>query len=385
MIDLAKIIVKAGKGGDGVVHFRREKYVPRGGPDGGDGGEGGNVYFVANQNLTTLMDFRTKSNYRAEEGGAGEQNKRHGANGEHLILEVPVGTLIKAVSKAQVEPVLVADLTQNGQKFMIAKGGVGGKGNFQFRSSVNQVPLQATTGEPGEEKEIILEIKLIADVGLVGLPNAGKSTLLNTLTRANAKVGNYPFTTIEPNLGVMAVEGRGDGQHIASLVVADVPGLIEGASEGKGLGDEFLRHVERTRLLVHMVDPTFSDPMEAYTTIRNELDSYSHALSVKKEIIAVNKVDITEVREKMDEIKAGFKDLGLEVLFISAATGEGVGPLKNRIFDLYQEIPAVDTERIEQPKKTYTMGDLPNKRIVFKEKKSRMKDLSEMDYRIKGF
>jgi GTP-binding protein len=232
MVDVAKITIKAGKGGDGVVHFHREKYVPRGGPDGGDGGDGGDVYLVTNDNMSTLLDYRTKILYKAEEGGPGEKNKRHGANGEDLYLEVPVGTLVKVISKAQKEPMLIADMNQKGQKFLIAKGGIGGKGNFQFRSSVNQVPLKATTGEPGEEREVILEIKLIADVGLVGLPNAGKSTLLNALTRANAKVGNYPFTTIEPNLGVMNVEGRSIDGHLATLVLADLPGLIEGAWQG---------------------------------------------------------------------------------------------------------------------------------------------------------
>jgi GTP-binding protein len=383
MVDVAKITIKAGKGGDGVVHFHREKYVPRGGPDGGDGGDGGDVYLVTNDNMSTLLDYRTKILYKAEEGGPGEKNKRHGANGEDLYLEVPVGTLVKVISKAQKEPMLIADMNQKGQKFLIAKGGIGGKGNFQFRSSVNQVPLKATTGEPGEEREVILEIKLIADVGLVGLPNAGKSTLLNALTRANAKVGNYPFTTIEPNLGVMNVEGRSIDGHLATLVLADLPGLIEGASQGKGLGDEFLRHIERTRLIVHLIDPTFEDPKKSYETIRNELVSYSDSLGKKAEIIVVNKVDITEVKEMLPDIKKAFK--GHEVLYISGATGEGLLELKKRLFDVYGKIPFEQKEVIEVPTKTYTIADLPNKRIVFKDKTSRMKDLSEMDYRIKGF
>lgn len=421
MIDVTKVVIKAGKGGDGIVHFRREKYVPKGGPDGGDGGDGGDVFLVANQNLTTLMDFKAKSVFKAEDGYNGEPNKRHGANGEDLYLEVPVGTLVKELSKAQPEPMLIADLTIPGEQFLIAHGGKGGKGNFQFKSSTNQTPLQATMGEPGEEKELILEIKMIADVGLVGLPNAGKSTLLNALTRANAKVGNYPFTTLEPNLGVMTVTGRAS----AALVVADVPGLIEGASQGKGLGDDFLRHIERTRLLVHVIDPLSDDPIKSYLTIRKELESYNPTLASKKEIVVINKADVTEVQEFEDIIKNEFKRLkpkiGKGPIFISAATGKGIEELKNTIFDVYSQISSTETTRnsregslgasgliegIEgvdgveskpdqqaltsqeqgfKPKKTYTIANLPNKRIIFKQKGTLKKELKDLDYKIKGF
>src|SRR3989344_5487685 len=254
MIDYARVKIKAGDGGDGVVHFRREKYVPKGGPDGGDGGRGGSAYLVANENLTTLMDFRAKSVFKAKDGEKGEKNNRTGASASDLYLEVPIGTLVKVVDRVHKREDLVADLTDVDEKLLIATGGAGGKGNFRFKSSTNQIPLQFTPGEKGEEKDLILEIKLIADVGLIGLPNAGKSTLLNSLTHASAKVGNYPFTTIEPNLGVMDVSSLG-----VSYALADLPGLIEVAASGKGLGDEFLRHVERTRLLVHMIDPFLAD------------------------------------------------------------------------------------------------------------------------------
>ena len=362
MIDIANVKIIAGKGGDGIVTFRREKFVPKGGPNGGDGGRGGDVYLVVNGNLTTLMDFRAKAVFKAQAGEPGASNNRHGANGEDLYLEVPSGTLIRLVSKENKEGVVVADLKEQGEIYLIASGGIGGRGNSYFKSSINRTPRQSTPGEPGEEKEIILEVKLIADVGLIGLPNAGKSTLLNALTRANAKIGSYPFTTIEPNLGVMDVP-----KLKKSIVLADLPGLIEGAAQGKGLGDEFLRHVDRTRLLVHVIDPFIDDPLESYRIIRDELKSYSESLGEKKELVVINKTDTTEVKDKVVEIKKQFAKKKVPVLFVSGATGEGIEELKIKIASEFEKLPQIK-EKVEVEGKKYTMSNLPNKRVVFKGK-----------------
>jgi GTP-binding protein len=387
LIDTAKIKVKAGKGGDGAVSFRREKFIAKGGPDGGDGGAGGDVYLVADHNLATLMDFRTQPFYKAQGGVSGSKRQSTGADGEDLNIKVPVGTLVyefrilkneeeefPKISNnkgEEKEEILVADLTEHGQNILICKGGIGGKGNYAFKSSTNQTPRQFTPGGKGEEKELRLEIKLIADVGLVGMPNAGKSTLVNQLTSANAKVANYPFTTLSPNLGICNLNSG------ESIVIADIPGLIEGASEGKGLGDEFLRHVERTRLLVHMIDPfgegNESEDLEkldeiawnAYTTIRKELEDYSQELTQKKEIVVINKLDITEVAENFEKIRGRFAKEGIEVLGISAVTGEGIDVLKKV---LMQILPTVPERKIFEPApvvKTYTIENLPNRRMVF--------------------
>ncbi|MEK7595481.1 MAG: GTPase ObgE [Patescibacteria group bacterium] len=372
MIDIAKVKIKAGKGGDGIISFRREKYVPKGGPDGGDGGKGGSVYLVANENLTTLMDFRSRALFEAESGGVGMGTKKHGANGKDLYLQVPAGTLVKEVLKGKSEPVTLADLSTQGETHLLAKGGIGGLGNFHFRSSTNRVPLQATRGEEGEEKELLLEIKLIADVGLIGLPNAGKSTLLNALTRANARVANYPFTTIEPNLGVMSIPDRD-----TSLVLADLPGLIEGASEGKGLGDAFLRHIDRTRLLVHLIDPFLADPVVSYKVVRHELGGYSEKvsdpsnlqkLSDRAEIIVVNKCDLTEVQKKKTAIEEAFKKIKApKIHFISAATGEGLDALRNVISDAFSKLPKPEMQALVKTQKTYTIANLKNRRMVFQQ------------------
>lgn len=246
MIDTVNIKIKSGKGGDGRVSFLREKYKPKGGPDGGDGGRGGDVILVADENYHTLRDFRSKPNLEAQNGEAGKMNNMFGKAGDDLTIKIPVGTLVYELRNG--EEVLVGDFVKHEQSMIVAKGGVGGKGNFRFRSSMNQTPTQFTYGGPSVIKELKLEIKLVADVGIIGLPNAGKSTLINQLTKAAAKIGNYPFTTLEPNLGVAIVNNR-------RIVFADIPGLIEGASEGKGLGDEFLRHVERNKVLLHLIDP----------------------------------------------------------------------------------------------------------------------------------
>lgn len=369
MIDIVKIKIKAGNGGDGAVSFRRVKYIPKGGPDGGDGGKGGNVYFVADKNMATLLDFRSKVEYRAEAGAAGMSKKMSGAAGSDLYVKVPLGTLVYEIYNGK--EVLIADMVTDGQVLLAAVGGWGGKGNFRFRSSTNQAPRQYIPGGVGEEKELKLEVKLLADVGLVGAPNAGKSTLLNTLTRSNAKVASYPFTTLEANLGVYR---REDGMEI---VFADIPGLIEGASKGKGLGDEFLRHVERTRILIHLIDPMngledFSveglvkNTLSQYDVISKELAEYGKDLTLKPRAVAISKIDLVEVGEHFDELSAALKKRGVvSVIGISGATGKGV----DKLLDLVVEVLSKNPKRVEfdtsRPVKLYNVNNLPNKRLVF--------------------
>ncbi|MFZ5424204.1 MAG: GTPase ObgE [Patescibacteria group bacterium] len=365
LIDTAIIEVTAGKGGDGKVSFRREKYIPRGGPDGGDGGNGGNVYFVADHNMATLMDFRAKPKYKAEEGGEGGKKKRHGKSGDDLIIKLPVGTLIYEV-RENGEEVLVGDLVMHEQTLLIAEGGRGGKGNERFKSSTNRTPTQFTKGKEGQRKTIRLEIKLIADIGLVGMPNAGKSTLVNHLTSSNAKTASYPFTTIHPNLGLWKLKSG------KSVIVADIPGLIEGASEGKGLGDDFLRHIERTRMLIHMIDPLaisekdlVMNALESYRIIRKELGDYDADLQKKKEIVVINKIDITEINESFEQIGKEFEKLGVTVFGISAVAGVGLEKLEEEVLSIIDTLPEVVTFEAEKPVKMYTIENLPNKRMVF--------------------
>ena len=324
MIDVADIKAKAGNGGDGTVSFRREKFIAKGGPDGGDGGHGGSIYFVADMNLATLMDYRSKPVREAENGTPGGKKKMFGVSGKDLYIKLPVGTLIYEGDT------LVGDLHEDKQELLIARGGVGGKGNTHFKSSTNQTPLQYTKGILGEEKDLRLELKLLADVGLIGFPNAGKSTLINKLSNANAKVASYPFTTLTPNLGAVKLKNNQE------IVVADLPGLISGAALGKGLGDEFLRHVERTRVLVHLIDPMdgvtdvselVANAKKKYDEIRQELHEYSEDLIKKPEIIVINKLDITEIKENSDAIFGLFKKDNLNTIAISAVTGEGIDQL----------------------------------------------------------
>ena len=277
-VDTAKVTVTAGKGGDGAVSFRHEIFVDKGGPDGGDGGKGGDVVFVATEQLNTLLKFRYQPKLKAENGVAGSKRKKAGRAGERLIVKVPVGTIVKR------DGAIVADLARHGEEAVIAKGGDGGFGNAHFKSSVRQTPRMAELGEPGESFEAELELKLLADVGLVGFPNAGKSTFLSVVSNARPEIANYEFTTLTPNLGVADID---DG----SILIADIPGLIEGASEGKGLGDQFLRHVERTAVLLHMIDVYNNDPAEKYTAIRRELEKYSPELAARPEIIALTKCE----------------------------------------------------------------------------------------------
>ncbi|NIP31405.1 MAG: GTPase ObgE [Candidatus Dadabacteria bacterium] len=323
-IDEAKISVKAGNGGNGCISFRREKFVPKGGPDGGDGGNGGDVIIMANKNLTSLLDHRYKKSYKAKNGGVGRGKDQHGKSAPDLIVPVPVGTIIKNIKTGEI----LGDLIHHEMKLIVARGGKGGKGNARFVSSTNQTPRFATDGKTGEELDIQLELKLLADVGILGFPNAGKSTLISKISEAKPKIADYPFTTLIPNLGVVSY-----GDH-KSFVLADIPGIIEGAHKGVGLGIQFLKHVERTHILIHLLDlSTFTDrnPIDDYKKMNNELEKYSKELSKKPQIIVLNKIDLHGAKEKVDEIKKYFDDMNLEVLKISAITGEGTKELIYKI------------------------------------------------------
>jgi GTP-binding protein len=319
-VDEVEIFVKAGKGGDGCVAFRREKFVPKGGPWGGDGGKGGDVILRAVRNKKTLIDFYFKKHFFAENGGNGSSNNKKGKDGEDLILEVPCGTIVKEIKNG--EEKVIADLVNEGDNVIVAKGGKGGLGNTHFKSPTNQAPRIATKGEKGEEKIIKLELKLIADVGIIGYPNSGKSTLLSKISKARPKIADYPFTTIEPNLGVV------DLGDFRSFVVADIPGLIEGASKGKGLGIKFLKHIERTKILVHLIDMSENDIINRYENLRNELKNYSSKLIEKKEIVVGNKIDLEESKKNLEKAKGYFKD----IIFISALKGNGIKDLLERIW-----------------------------------------------------
>ncbi|WP_456325545.1 GTPase ObgE [Desulfonauticus submarinus] len=319
-IDEAKILVKAGKGGRGCVSFRREKFVPKGGPDGGCGGKGGDVYFLASNKLLTLYDFRLKRVYQAENGQPGMGSQKDGRAGKDLVIEVPVGTLIYEIKdEEQGTEVLLADLAKNGEKFLIARGGKGGKGNMYFKTPTNQAPRYAQPGLPGEEKRLRLELKLIADVGLLGLPNAGKSTFLSAISAARPKIAPYPFTTLVPNLGVIADDlGR-------KMVIADIPGLIEGAHLGQGLGHRFLKHVERTRFLVHILsieDVDLDNIFQGFDLINKELEKFDPVLAKKQQIKVINKIDLLP-KEDLRILKSKYPEL----FFISALHGDGIDEL----------------------------------------------------------
>ncbi len=316
MIDAVEIVVEAGSGGRGAVSFRREKYVPRGGPDGGRGGRGGDVVVVANGQLNTLRRYRRQRQFRAESGSNGGTNQRRGRGGSTLVLELPVGTIISGVSGSG--PDQLVDLEEDGQSLVVAWGGRGGHGNMYFRSATNQTPRVAQKGEPGERRRLRLELRVLADIGIVGLPNAGKSSLLRHLSAAQPRVADYPFTTLEPHLGVVSVGWD-------EFVMADLPGLIEGAADGAGLGHDFLRHTSRTRLLVHLIDGAQDDPRAAKAMVDRELAGYSEELAARPQIVVVNKADLEEVDVLRDEIAETFADLEQPPLFCSAATGEGTG------------------------------------------------------------
>lgn len=306
-LDRAKIFIKAGDGGNGCLSFRHEKFLEYGGPDGGDGGDGGNVYVEGSAHLNTLIDYRYQQHFKAEHGENGRGANCYGAQGEDLILKVPVGTEILD----ETGEFVLADIIEEGQRFLIAKGGKGGRGNTKFKSSINQAPRRADSGTPGESMWIWLQLKLIADVGLIGLPNAGKSTFLSVTTRARPKIADYPFTTLIPQLGIVKIDEK-------ELILADIPGLIEGAHTGRGLGDRFLAHIERCRVLIHLIDLNQEDILKTYETVRNELESYSPTLSEKPEVIVINKVDVFD-QEIEDYIQQQFLErFNKEVLFISA-------------------------------------------------------------------
>ena len=315
-IDSAKIFVHSGKGGDGIIHWRREKFIPKGGPDGGNGGKGGDVILRADKQLNTLLDFRYTRRYIAKNGNPGEGSNKEGRSADSITVKVPVGTLIRNAETGE----LIADLLHDGEEIIIAKGGKGGKGNWLFRSSTNQAPRVCTPGEPAQEFWLELELKLLADVGLIGLPNAGKSTLISTISAARPKIADYPFTTLAPNLGMVYFRQE------KSFVVADIPGLIEGAHEGKGLGIQFLRHIERTKVLVYLVDCASDDIKRDFKILQNELKKFNPDLSKKKSLLVITKLDIAT-----DEIKKAIKKLKLPkrypVLKISAATNEGIPEL----------------------------------------------------------
>lgn len=329
MIDQAEILVRAGDGGKGVVSFRREKYVPRGGPDGGDGGQGGDVILRASHDASTLRDFRYRRRYHADNGAAGAGARMHGRSGADLLITVPVGTQVRR-RKADGSLELVADLDRDCGEVVAVHGGLGGRGNARFTSSTNQAPHIAEHGQRGEEADLVLDLKLLADVGIVGLPNAGKSTLLSAVSAARPKIADYPFTTLEPALGVVE---HGD----ETFVMADIPGLIEGAHAGVGLGADFLRHVERTRVLIHLLDGSAPDPLSDMVTIDRELALFDEELARKPQILAINKLDLPDVAARIPELQRRLAERGLEALVLSGATGVGVRDLLNRVLQLLDE------------------------------------------------
>lgn len=358
-VDEAKISVKAGNGGNGCVAFRREKYVPRGGPSGGDGGSGGSVYLEANPNDNTLLRYRYNREFKADRGRHGEGSNCTGHSGDDMILQVPIGTLAFDEQTGET----IADLSQAGQRVLVAHGGRGGRGNQHFAKPWHQAPREHEDGFPGEERHLRLELKLLADVGLVGFPNAGKSTLISVISAARPKIANYPFTTLEPNLGVVNADG-GTGGHGTELgrtfVVADLPGLIEGAHEGAGLGIRFLRHVERTRLLVHLIDTSDSnddDPIHSFEVISGELAAFSEKLTEKPIIVVATKLDATTDRTRLDALREFCAERGLEFHSISAAAGDGVKDLVRAIADALDKIPRTVLELTEAHRESGEMED----------------------------
>ncbi|WP_052889746.1 GTPase ObgE [Thermogemmatispora carboxidivorans] len=332
--DRVKIFVKAGDGGSGAIHFRREKYVPRGGPDGGDGGRGGSVYLRTSAAVNTLIEYRYHQHFKAGNGQPGRRQRMHGASGEDIELIVPCGTLVRDAETRE----LLADLVEDGQRVMVARGGRGGLGNVHFATPTNQAPREAQNGEPGEERWLVLELRLIADVGLVGYPNAGKSTLLSVVTAARPKIADYPFTTLTPNLGVVQL-GQAGSADLLSFVLADIPGLIEGAAQGAGLGLEFLRHIQRTRLLIHLLDGAAeNDPWENFLAINRELESYDRQLARRPQIVVLNKMDLPQARERWPALKQRLEDAGYPAFAISAAAHQGTTELMQAVARRLEEI-----------------------------------------------
>ena len=357
--DYTKIIIKSGDGGNGAISFRREKYVAAGGPDGGDGGKGGDVYFVVDKDKNTLVDFRYNKKYKATNGENGSGAKCSGKAGKDIFIGVPIGTVLKDNETGKV----IADLSVPGQKELVLKGGRGGRGNQHFATSTRQVPRFAEDGEPGQEKEVILELKLLADVGLLGFPNVGKSTFLSTVTSARPKIANYQFTTLEPNLGVVKSK---DG---SSFVIADIPGIIEGASQGVGLGLQFLRHIERTRLLLHLIDVSGSEgrnPVDDFNIINEELKNYSEKLANRKQIIVATKCDVPN-QELLEQLENLAKEKNMEFFKISSVTGEGIEKLLDYVSNLLKTLPK--EELVEKDERIiYTLEDDKERFTVTKEK-----------------
>ena len=348
-VDYAKIIIQSGKGGDGAATFRREKYVAAGGPDGGDGGKGGDIYFEVDPDSNTLIDFRYTKRFKAQNGENGSGNRCFGKSGEDLTIKVPKGTIVKDAETGKV----IVDMSEDGQRELILKGGRGGKGNVHFATSTRQAPHFAVDGEKGKEKEIILELKLLADVGLIGFPNVGKSTILSKVTAATPKIADYHFTTIDPNLGVVKTE-YGD-----SFVLADIPGIIEGASSGVGLGIQFLRHIERTRLLLHIIDVAGTEgrnPVDDFNKINEELKKYSEKLAGRKQIIVANKADSMQNDENYKELEKLAKEKGIKIFKISAITGEGLKELFNYVAEEIKKLPKEDIVEPEE-KMVYTLEE----------------------------
>ncbi len=337
-IDTAKVFIKSGKGGDGAISFRREKYVPLGGPDGGDGGRGGSIIFQVETGITTLLDFKYKKKFIAESGSNGGGQKCYGKDGESLYIKVPMGTVIREAESNKI----IADLSHKGQELVLLRGGKGGKGNVKFATPTKQAPHYAEPGMPGDELNIVLELKLLADVGLLGFPNVGKSTLLSMTTKAKPKIANYHFTTLKPNLGVVAVEG------IEPFVMADIPGIIEGAAEGVGLGIQFLRHIERTRLLIHIVDISGvegREPFEDFVKINEELKKYSVKLWDRPQIVVANKTDMLYDESIFEDFKKKVQEMGFDKVFkMSAATNEGVDAVMKEAARMLKEIPVTELE-----------------------------------------
>ena len=357
LIDQAKIYIKSGDGGAGSMSFRREKFVPKGGPDGGDGGKGGDVRFRVRQNLNSLLPFKFQAHFKAKNGQPGGGRNKHGKSAHTLWVDVPAGTMIYDDATGE----LLADLTDLDSEYVAAKGGKGGLGNTHFKTSIRQTPRIAELGEPGVEKWVRLELRIIADVGLVGLPNAGKSTLLAASSAAKPKIADYPFTTLQPNLGVVALGGIG-GQ---TFVMADVPGLIEGAAAGSGLGHEFLRHITRTKALVHVLDASGGleerDPIADFEAINSELREYDESLLERPMVVVLNKIDMPEAQANLPRLRNHLKQAGYEIFEISAATGEGVPSLLNRIGEILREIAARPPVVVEPEIKTYSLADLDEK------------------------
>ena len=327
--DEVKIYVKGGDGGDGAVAFRREKYVPYGGPAGGDGGRGGDVLLTVDTHLNTLYRFSRKRHFKAPRGEHGRGKNQHGAAGDDVRVAVPPGTIVTNADTGD----LLGDLTEVGQELIVARGGRGGRGNARFATSTNQAPRMAEHGEPGQERWLKLELRLLADVGVVGVPNAGKSTLLAAVTAARPKIASYPFTTLQPNLGVVVLDPQ------TEFVLADIPGLIEGASEGKGLGHEFLRHIQRTRVLIHLLDGLSADPLADFAAINDELAAFGHGLMEKPQLVALNKMDEPSVRKRWPRIEAALKAKGYPAMALSALAREGTRELLNRAAQMLAELP----------------------------------------------